>query len=1285
MLSKFINNIINFFYNKNLVFTLVIFSLLSIFIIGTSKIKINENIFSTLPKGNSFSKFSQLIDQGNLSNQIVFSLKVNDNDVEELEILTTSLADSLNIHAKSYLKDIVMVRPDIEKKVYHYFYNNFPKYIGDDYYQQIETKIQKDSITIALANSQRTLLSPGGFLFKDFILKDPINITGDFFNKLNEETNFSKINVENGYVFSENKEELLITAKTTFNLSNNKKNVALYHQLNDFKTNWNIHHPTHQVDYFGTFQIGAENSIQIKKDTFLTIILTLIIILFILFVFYRKLLIPLYFILPTVFGGLFALGMIGFLKPEISGISLATGAIVFGIILDFSFHFFTHLQHSKSITETINEVSTPLLTGAFTTIMAFGALLFTNSAVLQDFGLFAALSLIGAAFFTLTGLPIFIKVFHFDYSNVKGKNKDFVISIPNRFRKLFLGIVVILTIVFFYFSFDIQFDGDLDNLSFHRQNLKEKEKELVGINPEIEKKLYLFAEASSFKKANQINYLLFQKIQELQSDKKIFSSISISKFIIPDSIATYRLNLWNAFWKTHQSTTFNNLDVVSDSLGFNVQAFTPFKEWIASSTNNKRERDKGQGKGEMTQKNIINELGLADFINELDTHTTIISTVVVPKELLSEVQQKLTQIKGVSTFNKAEVAKDLLAVVKNDFNYIFIISSLLVFISLLIIYGRIELALFTFIPMVVSWIWILGIASIFDIKFNFVNIVIATFVFGLGDDYSIFVTDGLLTKYKFKKNTLGSYNTAIILSAITTMVGTGVLFFAKHPAIHSVALISVLGIFCILVISIVLQPFLFDIFIQNRIEKKKTPVTLVAFLVSVFEFSWFVFGCLVISILLPFIIILPISRKKKRFLLNILLSYASYSVMYSAFHVRKTIYHRELLDLTKPSIIIANHTSFLDILMLLSLNPKIIIMVKGWVYNSILFGPLVRYAGYIYVGENPTVDLKTIQDRINDGYSLAIFPEGSRSNNDEMKRFHKGAFFLAQELKLDITPIIIHGVSYVLPKSEYFVRHGYINLKILPRIKANDTSWGITFGERTKTISNYFKQEYVKFKDEIENSKTLFPRVFANYIYKGPVLEWYVRIKWKLEVNNFEHYNQLLKDKTNILDVGCGYGYLSYFLHYKDENRKILGIDYDEEKINIAANGFDKTENLVFKHEDITTYQFDKFDAILLNDVLHYFSKEKQQQLLEKCALSLTTNGIILIRDGITDLTEKHSKTELTEQLSTKIFSFNKKEENFHFFSSIDIRNFAHQHHLDFQMEQHSNKTSNVLFTLRKK
>ena len=171
MLSKFINNVINFFYKNKIVFALVIFSLLSIFIIGTFKIKINENIFSTLPKGTSFSKFSKLIDHGDLGNQIVFSLKVNNNNSEELVVLTNALADSLNKYAKTELKDVVLVRPNIETEVYNYFYNSFPKFIDDDYYQLIENKIQKDSIPVALANSQRNLLSFSGFLVKEFILK----------------------------------------------------------------------------------------------------------------------------------------------------------------------------------------------------------------------------------------------------------------------------------------------------------------------------------------------------------------------------------------------------------------------------------------------------------------------------------------------------------------------------------------------------------------------------------------------------------------------------------------------------------------------------------------------------------------------------------------------------------------------------------------------------------------------------------------------------------------------------------------------------------------------------------------------------------------------------------------------------------------------------------------------------------------------------------------------------------------------------------------------------------
>ena len=1271
MLSNTINNIITFFTKRSLLFVFVLLVFLGVFSLGILKINVNESIFSMLPKGNSFSQFSKLIDQGELTNQVVFTLDIENIESDKLVELTRVLSDSLNSFSEVYLKDIIIERPDLQNKVFDYFYTNFPAFIDKEYYKNIKHKINRDSIGIHLSNAQRNLLAPGGFMFRDFVLKDPLSISGDFFKELNEKNNISNLNVEDGFVFSEDKKQLLITAKTKFDASDNKKNIELYNSLNQLKENWNGLHPKQQLGYFGTFQIGAENGIQVKKDTFLTLIITLIIILLILFIFYRKILIPLYFMLPLIFGAAFALGMMGYFKNEISGISIATGAVVFGIILDYSFHFFTHLQHTKSISQTIKEITSPLLTGGFTTIMAFAALQFTNSKVLQDFGLFAALSLTGAAVFTLIGLPIILKLFKFKYSSANKRSLSLNIVIPQKIRKVFVFGVAVLTAIFFYFASDIQFDGDLDNLSFHSQDLKEQENKLMGINPEKEKKIYLFAEAVDYETANQSNFNLYTKIKEFESKGKIKSSFSTSQFIIPKEVADNRNKVWDEFWGNHKELFLSNFNRSSDSLGFNKSAFIGFEEWISSTT-------------ELSDNNeLYAELGLADFINQTDSKTTFITTAVVKKELVGEIQRELTQISGVSAFNRAEVATELLTTVKDDFNFILLVSSLLVFISLLIIYGRIEMALFTFIPMVISWIWILGIAGLFGLKFNFVNIVIATFIFGLGDDFSIFVTDGLLHKYKHKKNTLGSYNMAIVLSALTTMVGTGVLFFAKHPAIHSVSVISVLGILCVLLVSIIVQPFLFNLFVQNRIDKKKTPLTLVAFLVSIFEFSFYVAGCINAYSVLVTLYLFPAPKKHKRYFLNSVLSYSSWFIMYSALHVRKKVYKKQL-DLSKPSIIVTNHTSFLDILITLSLSPKIIIVVKDWVYKSALFGPLVRYAGFIYIGDGPEANLEMMKKRVADGYSILIFPEGARSKDDKIRRFHKGAFFLAKELKLDITPLLTYGCSYVLPKTEYFVKTGSINLKFLLRIKAEDLSWGDTFGQRTKSISKYFKEEYLKFKDEQENGKVLFPRVFANYVYKGPFLEWYLKIKWRFEAVNYEYYNKLLKGKEQIMDVGCGYGYLSYFLHYKDESREILGVDYDEEKISVANNGFDKTAQLKFETVDINTYQIEQKDAILLNDVLHYFSAEKQQTLLEKCANSLTDNGIILIRDGITDFKERHAKTQKTERYSTKLLGFNKKEEEFHFFSSDYIRNFAKQFNLSVQMEEQSHKTSNVLFILKK-
>src|SRR5690606_25602587 len=131
----------------------------------------------------------------------------------------------------------------------------------------------------------------------------------------------------------------------------------------------------------------------------------------------------------------------------------------------------------------------------------------------------------------------------------------------------------------------------------------------------------------------------------------------------------------------------------------------------------------------------------------------------------------------VTVLDKQYLTKRFVESINLDFTSIALMTSMLVFFVLLLVYGRIELTLVSFIPMAISWLWILGITGLFDIRFNIINIIISALIFGLGDDYSLFIMDGLLQEYKTGKKNLSSFKSSIILSAVTTVAGLGVLIF----------------------------------------------------------------------------------------------------------------------------------------------------------------------------------------------------------------------------------------------------------------------------------------------------------------------------------------------------------------------------------------------------------------------------------------------------------------------------------------------------------------------------
>lgn len=90
-------------------------------------------------------------------------------------------------------------------------------------------------------------------------------------------------------------------------------------------------------------------------------------------------------------------------------------------------------------------------------------------------------------------------------------------------------------------------------------------------------------------------------------------------------------------------------------------------------------------------------------------------------------------------------------------------------------------------------------------RFNLINIIISTFIFGIGVDYSIFVMNGLTGGEK-ESRLLAYHKTAIFFSAITLIVTVGSMLFAVHPAIRSVGFSTLVGLVSAVVLSYVVQP-----------------------------------------------------------------------------------------------------------------------------------------------------------------------------------------------------------------------------------------------------------------------------------------------------------------------------------------------------------------------------------------------------------------------------------------------------------------------------------------------
>jgi 1-acyl-sn-glycerol-3-phosphate acyltransferase len=1283
-MGSFFTGIYNFFARHKAWLWISAITCFALAALLASRIQLEEDITRILPQDKTLDKLQQVFNDSRFADKLVLMISQKDSTgTPEPDSLIAYAGELTGVLAGS--KELTPYIAKVQEKVedstvmnmMQVIQDHLPLFLEADDYRTIDSLIAPERLQQTLQSNYHTLISPAGLVLKKVIQADPVGMSWIGIRKMQQLQLDEQYALYDGYIMTKDQRHLLMFITPAYPPNATGKNTRFLQLLQDTMQAVQQRYPFTEAAYFGATAVSAGNAQQLRQDTMFTQGITVVLLVVLIAFFFRKKRAPLLVMLPVAFGALFSLACIYLIKGKISVIALGAGAVVLGIAVNYSLHVFNHYRHLGNIKETIRDLATPMTIGSFTTIGGFLCLQFVHSPMLKDVGLFAALSLVGAALFSLIFLPHWVTSAH-QHNSPSGHHQHTWLDKlagyrPEKNKYLVIGILL-LTVVFCFTAGRVGFESDMMRMNFMRPELKAAEAKLNRLNAYTAQSVYVVTEGRTLEDALQENERMLPLVQQLEQQGVVKKYAGVGGLLLSRQQQTARLQRWNRYWTPEKKQQLIAcLQQQGPAVGFKATAFEPFAAWL--------QKDFTVMPAEAQQQLLASTLG--DYVTEKKDRVSLVTLLKINPEQKKAVYNTLSSREHTTVLDKQYAANRLAEVIRQEFNSIAWMTSLLVFFALLLSYGRIELALITFIPMLISWIWILGIMGMFDIRFNIVNIILSTFIFGLGDDYSIFTMDGLLQQYRSGKQQLSSFRSSIFFSAITTILGLGVLIFAKHPSLRSIALISIIGIGCVVLISQVLIPWLFNWLITNRVRKGYAPWTLSGWLLSVIAFTYFTLGSLLLTFLGWILIKLnPFNKQKGKYLYHVILSWFCWSQLHIMGNVKKRVINPLKEQLEKPAVIISNHQSFLDILQSVSLHPKVILLTNEWVWRSPVFGAVVRMADYYPVAEGVEASVDKLRGLVEQGYSIVIYPEGTRSPDPVIKRFHKGAFYLAEQLGLDILPVLIHGTAYTMSKGDFLLKNGVITAEYLPRISPQDKQWGEGYSERTKKISRYFRQQYEVLRSNTETPHYFREQLVYNYLYKGPVLEWYMRIKTRME-NNYTLFHQLAPQKGRILDIGCGYGFMPYMLHFLSPERVITGLDYDEDKIATAAHCYQKNDKLEFVHADAMNYAFGKHDAFIISDVLHYLQPEEQEQLLRRCWEQLEPGGVIIVRDGDADLGKRHEGTRLTEFFSTRVLGFNKTRNNLSFFSAARLREIVSGLGACLEQIDNTKYTSNVIFVIK--
>ncbi len=1212
----------------------------------SSRINLQEDILDMLPHNDArvddyryaLRKFRQI-------DRVYLDVSVKTDDPDQLAQAADEVFAALSANT-NFARITYHIELGGQGRVIDFLTGALPNLFTESDARELEKKLVPAAVREHLTTMRRKLAGPEGMVLKEVVAADPLGMSALVAAKvLPLQTGFGGAQIVDGRITSADGRHVLMTAEPRFPSSDAKASGALVRELLRIAGNVERQFPGVHVAITGGHRMSVDNASIIRADATRCISIGMVAMLALCLMAYRRRWLALVTFIPSFFGTLMAGVVLAFWQDQLSAIALGFASIAIGVTVDYAIHVIYHLDDTSatdhpSIGRHLSKLVFPVGVGVITTIAAFLVMMASSLHGYQQLGILGAIGVVCSAAFALIILPLLVPV-----AKPAAQRSLWLTRWWERYfnwqagRRLWLvAFVVVLSVVSVLGARKLRFEGDVSKLNGITESTRQDD---LLINQTWGEALGMTMVVARGVTPDQALAENDRVAATLARDTNVAALYSLSA--ICPSAATQEANLrrWREFWTPEKRATLRQtLAQTGNELGFRGDAFAKFWQRVESDP-------------AWLTLETFHGSPLEQMLNErvaLGTKDNAISTLVKLEDRagVATVREALP---GLAVLDGQDFAAHIAGLARNGLKTFAIWTGIVVGGLLLLSLASVELMVVTLIPIAIGLLWTFGAMGLLGIPIDLMNSIFVIFIIGVGEDYSVFMMTTKLDEWRGRPHNAAVTSASVLVSALTTIFGFGVMVIADHPVLFSMGATVLIGMVCTFIATLALTPLCMD-WLLFKAPPRGAPRW------------WHPIGTLWVlahlggSQVFLYYILRPILkicsprnaddqlRRATRWMARGVVKWMPFGKL-------------EFTDITTatftpPCIVISNHQSAVDVMLVVSLPGDVRQTAKKRVFDAPMLGFGCKILGHVMVEPNdPQTTLRRCRETLAGGASVHFYPEGTRSFDGFVQRFHRGAFELAVELKQEILPIIICDSNTAMPRDAYWFEPFHCVVRALPRVTPQTFDYSQGVVPLMKHCETMVRDGLQKELDAINTPRVVRRKVARLYRYQRVMVEQFVY--WKMRCDPmFAVLDSVVPRQGLVLDLGCGYGIATHWLACFTDQRTFWGLDYDEEKIRVAQRSAPGHPRIRFESGDILEREYPTCEVVLLLDVLHYWTADKQQLILNKARHALRPGGLLVLRDGARADDEAHRRIHRWEKFATRV-GMNRTKEGLHFQTQAEL------------------------------